>query len=391
MSSPARPRYSLVLTAALLLFFYLIFAASNARLMLAMRADPHAAVMSATQELPQSDYARFWYAGRHYLAGMGLAAPPDKSVFVQDILSPRTPPLKLWLYPPMMALLAMPFAVVSLALSFWLWRAVSLLAGAWLLRRAGLGWGVVFAGLFSPAALHDMTAGQNGTLTGALLVGALLLADRQPWLAGMLGGLLCIKPQAALVLPAALLRWRFRWAVAAAAVTVGLLALASLAVEGRGAWTEYLQVARPAATAVIDLPLSVFFPVAGITPLAMLRSLHVALPVAWAVQGAVSLGCFGLIWLAWWPARMAPVPRMALTCCLGVLATPYGFSYDLVAYSIGVAGLFFASTGWVRLALALLWLMGGYTITLANDTGLILFPLWAACGAGLAWRLRHTG
>ncbi len=390
MTSHARPRYSLVLTIALLLLFYPLFVASNVHLMLAMRADPHAVVMSETQELPQSDYARFWYVGRHYLAAAGLASEPDKALFLQNILSSSTPPIKLWLYPPMMALLAMPFTAIPLAWSFWLWRVVSLAFGGWVLRRAGLRWPVVLAGLFSPAALHDVVGGQNGTLTGSILAGALLLAERQPCLGGVLGGLLCIKPQTALVLPAAVLRWRFGRMVVAAAITVAVFAAASLVVLGRSAWVEYLTVARPAGIIVADLPLKKFFSSAEITPLAMLRTLHMALPTAWMLQIMVSTVCLVLVWLAWKPGCMAAEPRMAFSCCLGVLATPYAFAYDLVAYSIGMAALFFAASNWARLPLAALWLIGGYTIVLTNNTALVLFPAWAVCGAAMAWRMRHV-
>ena len=79
---------------------------------------------------------------------------------------------------------------------------------------------------------------------------------------------------------------------------------------------------------------------------------------------------------------------MAFTCALGVLAMPYGFSYDLVAFSTAMAALFFLAGGWERVVLALLWLLGGYTITLADYTWLLLFPIWAAAGAAMAWRLR---
>lgn len=385
-----RLRFCLNLTTLLLVSFYVIFAADTAWSMVAEFADPRATVMSTSQELAQSDYTRFWYVGRHFLAQAGLATPPDRAMFALDIFSPSTAPGRIWLYPPMMALAAMPFAAANLTCSYWLWRAVSLVGGAWLLRRAGLGWAPLVAGLGSPAALCDMAGGQNGTMLGSILVVSLLLAERRPWLGGALAGALCVKPQMGLILPASWLRLSLWRAVAAATGVIMALAGLSWLVEGRGAWFQYITVSYPTATIVDNLPFRVFFPVEGITPLDMLRSLHMPLHLAWAGQVAISLMAFVLAWLAWRPGCMAVVPRMALCTCLSVLAMPYGFSYDLVAFSLGMAALFFRAGEWERLLLGFLWLTSGYTIILADDTGLLLFPLWAACGAAMAWRLRAS-
>lgn len=385
----AKPRILFIPTTALLIVFYTVFAASNVNVMRGMRAAQPTITMP-NHELPQSDYARFWYVGRRLLSRVGGVAPPDPGVFPLDILSPTAPALKAWLYPPPTGLLAMPFAVLPLALSFWVWRILSLALGLWLLRRAELGWAVVLAGLASPAALHDMTGGQNGTLTGAMLVASLLLAERQQRFAGTLAGLLCIKPQIALAVPAAFLRTRFLCLLYTAVSVVLSVVLLCLFVEGGRAWVRYFTVAQPDSTAIVSLPFTVFFPAAGITVLSMLRSMHCGVGFAWLCQISVSLLSVSLVWLAWHRGTMQGVPRMAFTCCLGVLAMPYGFSYDLVAFSIGMAALFFRAGQWERLVLGLLWLMGGYTITLANYTGLLLFPLWAACGAVMAWRLRAS-
>lgn len=117
-----RLRFCLNLTTLLLVSFYVIFAADTAWSMVAEFADPRATVMSTSQELAQSDYTRFWYVGRHFLAQAGLATPPDRAMFALDIFSPSTAPGRIWLYPPMMALAAMPFAAANLTCSYWLWR-----------------------------------------------------------------------------------------------------------------------------------------------------------------------------------------------------------------------------------------------------------------------------
>ncbi len=389
MSAPARrPRVGFICTTAVFVLFYAVFSLSNARLMLVTYGTPHAGAESLDERLAQSDYARFWYAGRSLLAEHGLVAPPSPAVFPVDITAQDAAAATAWLYPPPMDVLAMLFAWAPLPLSFWAWRVVSLLLGGIILRQAGLTGGVILAGLASLAAQHDMMGGQNGTLLGAVLVAALLLAERRPVLAGTLAGLLCVKPQIALVMPAAMLRPRFARVVVAAVAVAAAFAAISLAVEGTAGWWHFLTIEPRDSHIVTSQPFRMFFPAAGITPFYMLRSFGVGVRLAEAAQSVISALALVLVWLAWRPGVMRNLPRMALSCSLGILAAPYGFSYDLVAFSIAMAALFSLAGEGERLVLGCLWLMGGYTITLANYTGLLLFPLWAACGAAIAWRLR---
>ncbi|MDE8346616.1 MAG: glycosyltransferase family 87 protein [Acidocella sp.] len=383
-----KTRPGLVVTAAAIISLYGVFALSNARLMLAMRAAPSPQMMTMTQQLPQSDYARFWYVGRRLLARHGLATPPPPATFRVDILGATAPPQIAWLYPPPMQVLAMAFAWLPLPLSFWVWRVASLILGAILLRWAGFGWAVIAAGLASPAALHDMAGGQNGTLLGAMLVAALALAERRPVAAGIIGGLLAVKPQMALMVPASWLHGRFARVFVAAFLAGLAVAGLSLVVAGWPVWWQWFTITQHDAVLVASLPFTAFFPAAGITPFYMLRSLGAGVDVARMVQFCISVIALCLVWMAWRPGRMHAVPRVALTAALAILAMPYGFSYDLVAFSIGIAALWDSARGAERLVLAVLWLLGGYTITIANDTGLLLFPLWATCGAAMAWRLR---
>ena len=395
--SVPRPRFALILTMAVLALCYAVFALSTVHLMRAMRGAPE--VLTAAHELPQSDFGLFWCAG-HGLADqaaarLGLPEPDAayRGICRIDILADGAPRRLAWPYPPPMGFLVVPFSFFPLGLGFWLWRLFSLGVGAWLLRKARLSWPVIAAGLASPAALHDMTGGQNGTLTGAVLVASLVLAEMRPRVAGVLAGLLLLKPQMGLVFPAIIWR-RYGVRLVLAGVVTGLgLVVAALAVWGVGPWLWFLHVAGPDEARTAALPFSSFFPAAGITVYDMARSFGMGSAAAWACQGAVAVAALGLLWAGWRAGVMQPVPRMAFSVSLGLLLMPHGFSYDLVAFSTGMAALFFQAgffraDAWARLALALLWLMGGYTITLANYTGLLLFPLWAACGAALAWRRR---
>jgi uncharacterized membrane protein len=69
----------------------------------------------------------------------------------------------------------------------------------------------VLVALGFSAVFVNLTHGHNGFLIAALFAAALALLDARPLVAGMLFGLLCYKPQFAIVLPLILAvtgRWR---------------------------------------------------------------------------------------------------------------------------------------------------------------------------------------
>ena len=145
-----------------------------------------------------------------------------------------------WHYPPTFlfaaaALALLPFtaaALVSLAVTLPLYAAsIRGIAG----NRAG--W---FLALGFPAVLWNVTAGQNGFLTAALIGGMLLFVERRPVLAGICLGLLTYKPQFGLLFPFALLaggHWRV---LIAAAVTALIMIAASFTVFGGEAWIAFI-------------------------------------------------------------------------------------------------------------------------------------------------------
>src|SRR6202042_1202111 len=95
----------------------------------------------------------------------------------------------------------------------------------------GLRTGILFA-LGFPAALWNVTAGQNGFLTAALIGGTLGLLQRRPALAGICLGLLTYKPQFGLLFPLVLIADRQWRTIASAAITAIALAVLSWLVFG---------------------------------------------------------------------------------------------------------------------------------------------------------------
>ncbi len=103
----------------------------------------------------------------------------------------------------------------------------------------------------APGVAVNVFFGQNGFVTAALLIGGLANLDRKPVLAGVLFGILTIKPQFGLLLPV-LLVMTGRWRVIAAAVvtTAVLVALTSLWFGGR--YLARIRAQSRAAAAMAD-------------------------------------------------------------------------------------------------------------------------------------------
>src|SRR4029077_16687910 len=115
----------------------------------------------------------------------------------------------------------------------------------------GLRTGVLFA-LGFPAAIWNVTAGQNGFLTAALIGGTLGLLERHPALAGICLGVLTYKPQFGLLFPIVLIADR-RWlTIAVATLTAIVLAALSWLVFGSARREAVARWAPPSSRALLS-------------------------------------------------------------------------------------------------------------------------------------------
>jgi hypothetical protein len=380
---PHRPRPLLIIAFTLIACLYLLYLASLIWLTIRVQTAPGPQIYTTAHILPQNDFAMFWYSGVllfDHAAGLSPSTWMLKT-FQFPMVVPGPPFHLTWMYPPPMGLLAILYSFLPLGAGYWIFRVAFLLIAAALYRRAGLGWAAIAMGFAGPASLHDAFAGQNGTLTGAFLVTSLMLLEKSPRLAGALAGLLCIKPQIALSLPFILLRKTHHRALIAAAACIVIIALATLPIEGIGAWTWFFLHARGASTGYVARPFSQDFPAAGITTFFMARSLHASTNLAWACQAISSLAAAYFTARIWRRPAADSQARIAITLCLWVLLTPYGYMYDLAGFSVIMAALCLRAPDSQKPLYAVLWLAAGFTGTIANITGIITTPAFAAAGA----------
>ena len=195
--------------------------------------------------------------------------------------------------------------------------------------------GVLFA-LGFPAAIWNVTAGQNGFLTAALIGGTLGLLERHPALAGICLGLLTYKPQFGLLFPIVLIADR-RWlTIAVAALVALLLAALSWLAFGSASWAAFVHWAPISNRVLIDQGALDWYRLQSV--FALVRAHGGSETLAWIVQGVLTLLlAVGLAWL--WKSRVAFELKAAALAAGALLATPYLFMYDLVVLAVAVAFL----------------------------------------------------
>lgn len=294
-----------------------------------------------------------------------------------------------WLNPPSFFLAVAPFSALPYIAAWLAWSLLTAIFLGAMLRLIVPG-AVVVALMAAPAIFICAFVGQNGMLTAGLMAGCLALLERRPRLAGVLLGLLTVKPQLGLLFPPFLLLGR-RWAVILAATATALaLALASALWLGLAPWAAFLGsvggsrdflAGGAGAWSKLQSPFALAVQVSG------------SLGVATVVQAAVVAGLLGA--LAWLHRRGAPAAiRAAALVAASALATPYLHAYD--APMLSVAAAFLLRDGLARgigrgevaiivaacLAPAVVMLAG----SLATPTGAALLILVAFRRAGVSSR-----
>jgi hypothetical protein len=250
----------------------------------------------------------------------------------------HTLPFHNWSYPPFSLLLYWPLgqAPYFVALGTWtigLFAAYAFVASRFVAPANRLA--MVLALVCAPACLVNVVGGQNGFLTATLFLGAILALDRRPILAGMLIGLLTLKPQLGLVLPLALLSLRAWRTIASTLVTIIVLVAVSMAAFGLEPWRRYLF-----ETSAYQLELLKqfhgFYTYMMCSVLSGARTLGVPFPVAALVQTFVALPVVLLSGLAVrWTADARQ--RAMILATAAPLVTPYAFNYDLTLVTVVVA------------------------------------------------------
>ncbi len=239
-----------------------------------------------------------------------------------------------WSYPPHLMLFIWPFGIMPYLPAYIAWCAIGvalyLFACSSVIPREKF----LFLAV-APGIAVCIFFGQNGFYTSALLIGGLLCLDRRPVLAGVLFGILTIKPQMGLLLPVVLLLER-RWVTIASAVaTTAVLVMATAMLFGWNIWIEFWQKVVPQQQALMTSGGGVLYAVISSVFYAG-RLWDFPLNVDWMMQWFVSALAFAaVVWTYWKPRD--PALSLALFITATFLFTPYILNYDMVVFGFVVA------------------------------------------------------
>lgn len=317
---------------------------------------------------PSADFAVFWSAS--YLAlseGAVHAYDLGKHTQVMAAYGPlaRGGDIVLpWLYPPTFLLTVLPLALLPLAFSYLLFvagsgyaylRTIVALLGPEAARHRGL-WLPVVA---SPAVLISVILGQNSMMTAALAGAAVSQLGKRPVLAGVLAGLLAIKPQLALLVPVALVAGRHGRTLLSAAATAALFAAVSVALCGWETIPAFLHSAAWARENLMEGTPHAWYGMPSVLAAAQVAGLSPS--AAYGVQGGMALAAAVGVAYVWSHNRDVPL-RAAVLAAAALLATPYVRHYELTWMGVAVAGLVadgvrYGLSGRERLLCVVAWLL----------------------------------
>jgi alpha-1,2-mannosyltransferase len=325
---------------------YVVFTIAAAALLLALFGFDFR--LAASQSFPSfildpggfpvgRDFLNTWMGGRSVFSG-GPAAWFDFQVYTAELRKvtgdPDLAPM-FWSYPPHMLPFIWPFGLLRFLPAYALWCIVGLALYVWASLAGGVERRYWMFLVVAPAVAVNVFLGQNGFLTAALLIGGLSNLERRPIVAGILFGILTIKPQFGLLLPVMLVMTG-RWStIAAAVVTTAALAGLTTLWFGADIWTEYLQKVVPQQHWLLIAAGNHAWPIVS-SAFVNARLIGLSDDWAWAVQ-AVSSCCAlaAVVWTFW--RQRDPVLSKALFVTATFLFSPWMLNYDMVVFGWVIA------------------------------------------------------
>lgn len=329
-----------------------------------------------------TDFMSFYAASKLALTGQAAQAwNPYAHQAAQDAIFGRQLGYWAFFYPPAYLLVCAPLALMPYGLSLFAWlagtaAAAVLLARQWLKQQAAATIGLIPLLAF-PALWINIGNGQNAALTTALFLGGCLLLDRRPVIAGLILGLLIIKPQLGLALPFILIasgRWKTFIAAGVSAAGLSFAAWLLVGTEGYLAFLQNSELAR------ITLEQGLVSPARMQSLFAALMLWHAPL---WLAYGAQILLALGVIVSACFIIRRHRPDHFALSALMvsaTLLMTPFMLDYDLLLSAIPLGwlimnGLKDGFRPWEKIVALAMFILPLFTRSLALNLHLPLAPL----------------
>jgi arabinofuranan 3-O-arabinosyltransferase len=303
------------------------------------------------------DFLNFWMYGRA-AAEVHPARYYDLATYwsATEAFLGKDYPSQLWSYPPHLMLLAAPFGRLPYLVALGLWTAIGLTCFVLALRLWTRDWRFVLPCAFAPAAVFGILSGQVFYVASAAILAILHWRQSRPWLAGILLGVVTMKPQLGLFFPFLLLAARDWRVIVAASLTALLLAAATTALWGVEVWTAYLQQGIANQSLVLRDPEKLggpFMPTLFMN--ARLSGLSFSGAMAFQLIGTVAAIAL-IIWIFARQPNALDLRANSLFLAAFAFGTPYLLSYDSLSLATA-AVLLMAPGSQGRILTLLVWLL----------------------------------
>lgn len=192
--------------------------------------------------LKDRDFVNYWLSGQlvfEHKTSILFGSLDNYMAQLAAHMGPQDQP-RYWSYPPHFLFFTIPLGFLPYFPAMALFMATTL---ALFVYGARVWLGKLDANaliLLSPFILFNLIAGQNGFLTGGLMMLGLGWRKSRPILAGVAFGMLTVKPQLGILLPFLLLIERRFSVIFTALLTTAIMVLASIYAFGIESWQGYL-------------------------------------------------------------------------------------------------------------------------------------------------------
>lgn len=283
------------------------------------------------------DFLNFWMYGR-------AAWEPDPGRYYDlatywaataPVTGPGYPP-QLWSYPPSVMLLAAPFGALPYMVALAIWTAIGIAAFVLALRLWTRDPRYLLPLLLAPPAIFGLVSGQFAFLVTAAILAVLRWRQSRPLLAGLILGLMTVKPQIGLFFPLLLLATRSWKVILAAAATALAVAGLTALFWGVEVWIAYLGEGIANQTLVLTDPDNLS-ELHMATPFINARSAGLPIAAASLVQAAASALAVILVWRTFArQPRAEDLRANAIFLACASFGTPYMMSYDTLPLVAGM-------------------------------------------------------
>lgn len=240
-----------------------------------------------------------------------------------------------WHYPPTFMIFVYPLYWFNYYHAWIIWLIITIIPFLLLLNRILPHRLTTIIFLAFPGTFQNIIHGQNGFLTTSLLGYGLWFLDKRNFLAGLFLGTLFYKPQfAILVVPALLVRKNTR-ALLGVLTSAVFWIITTCLIWGTSPWIDFFTNLQFASKLIEDGSLPYFK-----MPTPMAGSLLMGLSVTTARITQLIFSIIALVITMYiWRRDDSLGVRNAILPVAAIIASPFGFDYDLVFLSLTIAWL----------------------------------------------------